>query len=61
MEMNGQLHTPAALPPEKQWSAPTVYESEGTPESVWTLWRRVKYICCIQNRIVVVYLLAVAN
>jgi hypothetical protein len=43
LEVSGQLHAPAALPPGK---VPTVligYEAGWAVESVWTTWRRENY------------------
>jgi hypothetical protein len=37
MEVSDKLHAPAALPPEKEPSVPTVYETGLAPEPVWTL------------------------
>jgi hypothetical protein len=37
MEVSGQLHDPAALPP-----GPIVYEAGWAQDSVWTLWKREK-------------------
>jgi hypothetical protein len=42
MEVSGQLHAQAALPPEKNRLASTEYEGLWVPEKVWTLWRRDK-------------------
>jgi hypothetical protein len=36
MEVSGQLHTPAALPPGKEPLVPTEQEAEWAPEMVWT-------------------------
>jgi hypothetical protein len=35
LEMSGQFHVPAALPP-----VPNGYEAGWAPEAVWTTWRR---------------------
>jgi hypothetical protein len=40
MEVNGQLHAPAALSPGKELPVPTGYEVRWAPEPVWMLWRR---------------------
>jgi hypothetical protein len=40
MEARGQLHAPAALPPEKEPAVPIGYEVGWTPEPVWTTWRK---------------------
>jgi hypothetical protein len=50
MEMNGQLHVPAALPPGKQSLVPNVYEIWWASEPVWMLWRREKVIAPAGNR-----------
>jgi hypothetical protein len=39
-EVSGQLHAPAALPPEKEPPVPIRYEVGWVPEPVWTMWRR---------------------
>jgi hypothetical protein len=36
MEMSGQLHAPAALPPEKETVVSIGQEARWAPESVWT-------------------------
>jgi hypothetical protein len=38
--VSGQLHAPAALPPEKEPPVPIGYEAGWAPEPVWTTWRR---------------------
>jgi hypothetical protein len=38
MEVSGQPHTPAALPPGKEPSGHIRSEAEWTPELVWTTW-----------------------
>jgi hypothetical protein len=40
MELSGQLHAPAALPPEEEQSVLIGEEVKWTPEPVWTTWRR---------------------
>jgi hypothetical protein len=40
MEVNDQLHDPAALTPEKELPVPIEYEAGWAPEPVWTQWRR---------------------
>jgi hypothetical protein len=40
MEVSGQLHVPAALPPGKEPLVPTGQEVGWTPEPVWMIWRR---------------------
>jgi hypothetical protein len=42
MEMSGQLHIPATLPPEKEPLIPTGEETGWTPEPVWTRRYNVK-------------------
>jgi hypothetical protein len=49
MEVSGQLHAPAALPPWKEHPVPIRYEAGWGLESVWTLWRREKYFCRESN------------
>jgi hypothetical protein len=39
MDVSGQLHATAALPPGKEHPIPTVYEAEYAPELAWTRWR----------------------
>jgi L-lactate permease len=40
MEMGGQVHAPAALPPTKEPQVPTEWESGWQPNSFWTAWVR---------------------
>jgi hypothetical protein len=40
LEVSGQLHAPAALPPGKQPPVSIGYEAEWAPEPVWTTWRK---------------------
>jgi len=40
MEVNGQLHTPAALPPGKGPLLAIEYEAGWIPEQVWMRWYR---------------------
>jgi hypothetical protein len=40
LEVSGQLHTPAALPPGKEPPVPIREEIGWAPEPVWTTWRR---------------------
>jgi hypothetical protein len=42
MEVSGQLHDTAALPPGKELPVPIGYEAGWAPESVWLRWRRQK-------------------
>jgi hypothetical protein len=39
LEVNGQLHAPAALPMGKYSPFPIGYEVEWTQGPVWTMWR----------------------
>jgi hypothetical protein len=50
MEVSGQFHTPAALPPEKQHPLPTGQEAGWAPEPVWTLWKGEKLLVSVRNR-----------
>jgi hypothetical protein len=43
MEVSGQLHSPAALPPGKEPLVPIGYEAGWAPEPFWTRWRREKF------------------
>jgi hypothetical protein len=54
MEVNGQLHTLAALPPGKEPLIPIGYEAEWAPDPVWTLWHREKSLASAGNRTSVV-------
>jgi hypothetical protein len=49
MEVNGQLHAPAALPPVKRAPIPVLQEAGLAPEPVWMLWRREKSLCFWQE------------
>jgi hypothetical protein len=42
MDMNSQLHVPAALPPRKNPPVPIGQKSGCAPGCVWTLWRTKK-------------------
>jgi len=42
MEMDGQLHAPAAFSPGKKKPVPTGQKAEWAPEPVWIRWRREK-------------------
>jgi hypothetical protein len=42
LEVSGQLHVAAVLPPGKGPPVPIGEEAGWAPESVWTLWRREK-------------------
>jgi hypothetical protein len=39
LEVSGQLHAPAALPPGKEPPVPIGLETGWAPEPVWTTWR----------------------
>jgi hypothetical protein len=43
MEVNGQLHAPAALPPGKEALVPIGQEAGWNPEPFWTWWWREKF------------------
>jgi hypothetical protein len=43
MEVSGQLHAPAALPPGKETLVPTGQEAGWAPEPFWTRWCRDKF------------------
>jgi hypothetical protein len=43
MELSGQLHAPAALPPGKDPLVPTGKETSWAPEPVWTWWWKDKF------------------
>jgi hypothetical protein len=60
MEVSGQLHTPAALPPEEELPAPIGYEAGWAPEPVWTLWSGEKSLTLAENRTTAVQPLPVA-
>jgi hypothetical protein len=51
MEVSDQLHAPAALHPGKEPQVPTGEEAGWTPEPVWKLWRREKFLPPAGNRI----------
>jgi hypothetical protein len=55
---SGQLHAPTALPPEKEPPIPIGKEAGWTPESVWMLRRREKYLTPAGNRTPAVHPLA---
>jgi hypothetical protein len=50
MEVSGQLHAPAALPPGKQPPVPTGKEAEWAPEPFLTRWWREKFQAPAGNR-----------
>jgi hypothetical protein len=43
MEVRGQLHVPAVLPPEKEPLAPIGQDAGWAPGLVWMLWQREKF------------------
>jgi hypothetical protein len=45
MEVSGQVHIPAALPPGKEPLVPIGQEAGWVPEPFWTRWR-VGNACC---------------
>jgi hypothetical protein len=49
MNVGGKLHAVAALLSEEATSIPTEEKFEWATEKVWTLWRRDKSPCCVQN------------
>jgi len=51
MEVNGQPHATAALPPGKEPPVPIGYEAGWALEPVWTRWRREKFPAPASNRI----------
>jgi hypothetical protein len=63
MEMSGQLHDPAALPPRKEPQVPIGEKTEWATEHVWTLWRREETYPCreLEPRPLSSLLLAVAT
>jgi hypothetical protein len=40
MDVSGELHAPAALPPEKERLVSTGWEPVWAPEPGWTLWKK---------------------
>jgi hypothetical protein len=42
MEVSGQLHAPAVLPPEERGPAPTEWKAGRAPEPLWKRWPREK-------------------
>jgi hypothetical protein len=50
MEVNGQLHAPAALHPGKQPLVTTELEAGWAPEQVWTRWWREKFPAAAETR-----------
>lgn len=49
MEMNGQLHAVAALPPAIECLVHIQCEAECTPVPLWMLWRRDEYHAAISQ------------
>jgi hypothetical protein len=49
MEVNDQLHAPAALFPWKEPPVPIVQEAALAPEPVWMLWSREKCLAPAGN------------
>jgi hypothetical protein len=47
--MCGQLHAPVALLPGREPSVPIGYEAGLTPEPVWKLWRKEKFLVPTEN------------
>jgi hypothetical protein len=50
MEVSGQLHAPAALPPGKKPLVPIGQEAGWAPEPFWTRWFREKFQAPAGNR-----------
>jgi hypothetical protein len=50
MEVSGQFHAPAALPPGKESPVPVGQESGWEPVSFWTRWWREKFLAPLGNR-----------
>jgi hypothetical protein len=50
MEVSGQLHAPAALPPGKEPLVPIRYEAGWAPEPFWTRWFKEKFSAPAGNR-----------
>jgi hypothetical protein len=50
MEMSGQFHAPAALPPGKEPRIHVGYEAGWVPEPFWTRWWREKFPAPAGNR-----------
>jgi hypothetical protein len=50
MEVSGQIHSPAALHPDKEPLVPSGLEGGWTPEPVWTRWRIVKFPAPVGTR-----------
>jgi hypothetical protein len=52
MEVSGQLHELAALPPGKEPQEPIGLEAGWAPDSVWTPWRKISCTAGNQTRAV---------
>jgi hypothetical protein len=50
MEVSGQLHASAALPPGIEPPVPFGYDAEWASVLVWTLWRRENSLASAVNR-----------
>jgi hypothetical protein len=50
MEVSGQLHAPADLPPGKEPLVPVTYEVGWAPEPFWTQWWREKFPASVRIR-----------
>jgi hypothetical protein len=50
MEVSGQLHDPAALPPGKESKVPIEQTIEWTSELAWTLWKRENFLAPARKR-----------
>jgi len=46
MEVSGQFHSPADLPPWKEPLVPVGYEARWAPEPFWTRWWR-EWVCFV--------------
>jgi hypothetical protein len=58
MEVSGQLHSTATLPPVKQPHLPLVKEVGWAPDLVWTFWGKEKSLVPARNRTPAVHPLA---
>jgi hypothetical protein len=56
MEVSGQLHAPAALPPEKKPPEPIGQNARWAPEPVWRLGRREKRFLCRESNPCIIHL-----
>jgi hypothetical protein len=50
MEVSGQLHTLAILPPGERTPVPTGKEAGWAPELFWTLWKKEKFLAPAENQ-----------